>query len=66
MEVSNVSTVRRVKPLFTKRRSRVCSGGSISIMVRRASVCSASISSKRIPSDDVNVSTSRLTAKQSS
>ena len=50
------STVLRVKPRFTRRRRRVWSGGSSSIIVRRASVSSASISSRRIPRRDVKVS----------
>ena len=40
---------RGAKGRLTRRRSRVCSGASISIRVRRASVSSASMSSRRIP-----------------
>jgi len=62
------SMLRRVKLRDTMRRSRVCSGGSVSSMVRRASRASGSRSSSSSsvpPTWEENVSWSRWTATRS-
>ena len=67
MRSSYVFTTRGVKPLLTSARSRVCGGGSVSIIDRRASSSSGVRSCSDVPpSSDENVCQSFDTARTSS
>ena len=58
-------TARCENVLATILRSLVCSGGSVSMMVRRAAMSSSVGSSKDTPREEENVVTSRLAATMS-
>src|ERR1700750_2141114 len=60
MKYSETAKTRCENVLATTLRSLVCSGGSVSMIVRRAAMSSSVGSSKDTPREEENVATSRL------
>ena len=65
MKCSYTATARWEKAPETILRSLVCSGGSVSMIVRRAAMSSSVGSSNETPRAEENVRTSRLAATMS-